>query len=172
MKWKNELENCGLTEETISHGLRNKIKDYYSMVEGINELKDSIENPTINDDVEELQTELEELQDDLMTFDNNLVRAIQIYDKNKERYAQLSKNIGKGRPRKDGQPAQVKQTQIAEPNVITKPTPQVQVQTQTQTASTQIDTKQTEEKKKTNWWLFAGAVVLAGVTFGLYKMKD
>jgi predicted nuclease with TOPRIM domain len=168
MKWKNELQQCGLTEETISHGLRNKIKDYYQMVEGINELKDSIENPSINDDVEELQTELEDLQDDLLTFDNNLVRAIQVFDKNKERYAQLSKNIGKGRPRKDGQPAQVKQNQIAEPNVVTKPTLQVQ----TQTGSTQINTKETEEKKKTNWWLFAGAVVLAGVTFGLYKMKD
>jgi predicted nuclease with TOPRIM domain len=168
MKWKNELQNLGLTEETISHGLRNKIKDYYQMVEGINELKDSIENPSINDDVEELQTELEDLQDDLLTFDNNLVRAIQVFDKNKERYAQLSKNIGKGRPRKDGQPAQVKQTQPVVASSQTKTTPQVQ------TAVTQIDTNddKTEEKKKTNWWLFAGAVVLAGVTFGLYKMKD
>jgi hypothetical protein len=167
MKWKSEMEKLGLTNETISVGLRNKIKDYYDMVEGIKELKDSIANPTLNDDVDELQEELADLQDALESYDNQLVKAVHTFDKNKEKYAELSKNLGKGRPRKDGQPAQPKQ-------VVSNPTPTptpTSTPTPNPTPTSNGDNKD-GEKKKTNWWLFGGAILLAGITFGLYKARD
>jgi hypothetical protein len=167
MKWKNELEKFGLTNETISHGLRNKIKDYYEMVEGINELRESIANPSVNDDVEELKSELVDLQESLQDYDNQLVRAVQLFDKNKEKYAQISKNLGKGRPRKDGQTTQVKA--VATPTTTTTEKPivaQPQVQAQT------VETKTEEDKKKGNWGLFFGALALGIVTFGLYKSRE
>jgi hypothetical protein len=159
MKWKQTLSQFGLTEETISHGLRTKIKDYYSIQEGIDELKESIANPTINDDVEELQDDLQDLIEALETSDGKLVRAIEVFDKNKDKYAEMQKHLGKGRPRKDGNPPQVKQVvqSVATPQVAT---PQVQ----------QVETPQVEggEKKKMSlgWMafaLFAGIVTLGAV---------
>jgi hypothetical protein len=168
MKWKNELEKFGLTNETISHGLRNKIKDYYEMVEGIKELKDSIANPTVNDDVEELQEELSDLQEALQDYDNQLVKAIQIFDKNKDKYAQISKNLGKGRPRKDGQPPKAK-----EPTPTPTPTPNpTPIVTTTNNSTPNTDENKDGEKKKGNWGLFFGALALGIVTFGLYKSRD
>lgn len=142
MKWKQTLANFGLTEETISIGLRNKIKDHYSIQEGIDELKQSIANPSINDDVEELQEDLNDLIDALEVSDEKLVRAIEVFDKNKEKYAEMSKNLGKGRPRKDGTPPQPRQPQVAQPQAQPQPQPQVaqpQVQQQSKTE---------EEKRK------------------------
>lgn len=162
MKWKSEMERLGLTNETISVGLKNKIKDYYDMLEGINELRDSIANPSINDDVEELKEELDDLQDAIESYDNQLVRAIQTFDKNKERYAELSKNLGKGRPRKDGQPAQPKQ-------VVANPTPNP---TPAPNPTPVADENKEGEKKKGSWGLFLGALALGIITFGIYKSRD
>ena len=166
MKWKSEMEKLGLTNETISVGLRNKIKDYYDMVEGIKELKDSIANPTLNDDVEELKEELADLQDALESYDNQLVKAVHTFDKNKEKYAELSKNLGKGRPRKDGQPAQPKQV-VANPTPTPNPNP-----TPAPNPTPNADGNKDGEKKKGNWGLFFGALALGIITFGIYKSRD
>lgn len=103
MKWKQQMQDFGLTEETVSIGLRNKIKDYYALVEGIEGLKESIENPSINDDVDDLQSDLESLEEAVENADRQLVKALEVYDRNKEKYAELSKNLGKGRPKKNTQ---------------------------------------------------------------------
>ena len=81
MKWKQKLAECNLTEETISAGLKSKIKDFYTLVEGIEEVEQSIQNPSLNDDVEELQEELEDLETAMENADKQLIRAIEIYDK-------------------------------------------------------------------------------------------
>jgi chromosome segregation ATPase len=163
MKWKNELDQCGLTEDNVSVGLKNKIKDYYSMVDGIEELKESIDNPTINDDVDELQEQLEDLEEALEDYDNKLVKAVQLYDKNKERYAELSKNLGKGRPRKDGLPPQTKQV-VAQ----TTPTPTTTKETH---KAIVVEEGGKDDNKSLGWIL--GTIALGVVTFGLWnKFRD
>lgn len=163
MKWKQKLAECNLTEETISAGLRSKIKDYYTIVEGIEEIEQSIQNPSLNDDVDDLQEELEDLQTAIENADKQLIRAIEIYDKNKEKYAELSKNLGKGRPRKNPiveAPKVVAQTNAAPQQPIAKPI-----------VEAAQGTVVPQEEKKSSWkWLLAIAVV-GGLTLGLVNLS-
>jgi uncharacterized protein with von Willebrand factor type A (vWA) domain len=168
MKWKQKLNEVGLTQETISHGLKNKIKDYYSILEGIDEAKQTIANPTINDDVEAIKEDLADLEEVLQDADTKLVKAIELYDKNKEKYAELSKHLSKGRPRKDGKPSE---KQVA---TTTSTEPQVQKATQPQVVTPTQEVKDEPKKKSSGWGLFVG--VLAIVTLGagamLFKNRD
>lgn len=154
MKWKQTLEGFGLFEETVSQGIRNKIKDYYTIVDGIGELEKSIENPTLNDDVDELQTDLEELNDALEEQEKVLDKAIKMFDKNKEHYANLSKNLEgrRGRPKKDAQ-------QQPQPNVA-KPTQQPNAQPNVQNVAGNVT--QEEKPKKTNIALWIVGIVIGG----------
>ena len=162
MKWQNEMESLGLNDSNISVGLKNKIKDYNDIVKYIKELKETIENPSVNDNVDELQSTLVDMEEALETADDKLVRAIQLYHKNKDKYAEMSKHLT-GRPRKDGQPR--KETQ--------KPAPAlVPVEPPVKTAPVQEEKVEEGEKKKTNWWLFGGVILLSAITFGLYKGRD
>ena len=164
MKWKQKLAECNLTEETISAGLRSKIKDFYTLVEGIEEVEQSLQNPSMNDDVDDLQDELDNLQNAMQNADKQLIRAIEIYDKNKEKYAELSKNLGKGRPRKNPiveAPKAVAQSIEAAPQQpIVKPIVE---------AAQGVVVEQ--EEKKSSWkWLLAIAVV-GGLTLGLVNLS-
>lgn len=161
MKWKQTLDGFGLTEETVSQGIRNKIKDYYTIVDGIGELEKSIENPTLNDDVDEFKTDLEELNDALEEQDRVLVKAITMFDKNKEHYAKLSQNlVGRGRPKKDAQQQQ--------PNVA-KPTPQPNAQPNVQNVAGNVT--QEEKPKKINIALWIVGIVIGGL-IGVNILKN
>jgi hypothetical protein len=169
MKWQNEMDSVGLNETNISVGLKNKIKDYNDIVKYINELKETIEKPSVNDNVDELQSTLSDMEEALETADDKLVRAIQLYHKNKDKYAEMSKNLT-GRQRKDGQPRKQTQAQPkpAEPPVNTNPAPAPAP------APVTVEEEKVEEgeKKKTNWWLFGGVILLSAITFGIYKSRD
>ena len=163
MKWKQKLAECNLTEETISAGLKSKIKDYYTIVEGIEEIEQSIQNPSLNDDVDDLQEEIEDLQTAIENADKQLIRAIEIYDKNKEKYAELSKNLGKGRPRKNPiveAPKVVAQTVAAPQQATIKPIVQ----------AAKVNVVEKEEKKSSLKWLLAIAVV-GGLTLGVVNLS-
>jgi DNA-binding transcriptional regulator GbsR (MarR family) len=154
MKWKQTLDGFGLTEESVSQGIRNKIKDYYTIVDGIEELEKSIENPTLNDDVDELKTDLEELQEALEEQEKVLDKAIRMFDKNKEHYANLSKNlVGRGRPKKDAQ--QQTQPNVAQTTTQTKAQPNVQ--------NVAGNVTQGEKPKKTNIALWVVGIVIGGL---------
>jgi len=162
MKWKQTLDGFGLTEETVSQGIRNKIKDYYTIVDGIDELEKSIENPTLNDDVEELQNDLEELQEALEEQEKVLDKAIRMFDKNKEHYANLSKNlVGRGRPKKDAQ--QQTQPNVAQTTTQTKAQPNVQ--------NVAGNVTQEEKPKKTNIGLWIVGIVIGGL-IGVNILKN
>jgi len=159
MTWREKLAECGLTQETVSNGLRSKIKDFLTLEQGYSEVQNSIDNPDMNDDVDELESDLEDIQEAMDSANKQLIRAIEIYDKNKETYAELSKNLGKGRPRK----------------VTQEPTPNnVSSQQQTQQPTQQAANGVVVEKKKSSigWLFFAGfaAVVTIGAV-NLFKEK-
>jgi phytoene/squalene synthetase len=156
MKWKQKLAECNLTEETISAGLRSKIKDFYTLVEGIEEVEQSIQNPSLNDDVEQLQEELEDLETAMENADKQLIRAIEIY-------AELQKNLGKGRPKKNPiveASKAVAQTNAASQQAVVKPIVQA-------AQGTVVE----KEEKKSSWkWLLAIAVV-GGLTLGIVNLS-
>jgi predicted nuclease with TOPRIM domain len=153
MKWKQTLDGFGLTEETVSQGIKNKIKDYYTIVDGIDVLEKSIENPTLNDDVDELQNSLEELQEVLEEQEKVLDKAIRMFDKNKEHYANLSKNlVGRGRPKKDAQ----QQTQL-----VAQTTTQTNAQPNVQNVAGNVTDG--EKPKKTNIALWVVGIVIGGL---------
>lgn len=176
MKWEKTLSNCGLTEETISIGLKTKIKEHRKIEEALDDIKDRLnDDDTDVDEVDELEEDLRELEDALEMSDNKLVRAIELYDKNKDRYAELSKNLGKGRPRKNPTPTpQPTQTQTnvqeAQPNVQ-----QTQTQAQPNVQSQNIPITPTEEvpneeKKGSGWlWKVGVAIVVGVLTLGAYN---
>jgi hypothetical protein len=159
MTWREKLAECGLTQETVSNGLRSKIKDFLTLEQGYSDVRNSIDNPSMNDDVEELESDLEDIQSAMDSANKQLIRAIEIYDKNKEKYAELSKNLGKGRPRK------VTEEPTPTPVSSQQPTPQ---------PTQQAANGAVVEKKKSSigWLFFAGfaAVVTIGAV-NLFKEK-
>ena len=166
MKWTNEMQTLGLTNETISQGLKTKIKDYHEMVDAIKELKESISNPSVNDDVDELQSDLAELENVLEDLDDTIVKSLHTFNKNKDKYAELGKKMAEGREKKK----QAKTQPKVEQSVQVQAQPQVQAKPQVQAQP--VETKTEEDKKKGNWGLFFGALALGIVTFGLYKSRE
>ena len=179
MKWKQKLEECGLTEETISQGLRTKIKDFYEIIDGIEECKKSLENPSINDDVDELRSDLEGLEESLDDADLKLVRAIEVYDRNKEKYAQISKNLSNGRPRKDGTPNAPKQQIPTQTQGQQAPKPQVAQQGgQTNelpiTPTEEVANNEVKKGSGLGWKIFVGVLAVAtlGVAIKMFKNRE
>jgi hypothetical protein len=162
MKWKKTLADCGLTEDKVSLGLKKKIKDYYEIAEGVEGLKNALTSDDLSDsERDELESDLEELSEGLEESDTQLVRAVQIYDKNKEKYAELSKHIGKGRPKKN-----------AQPNDNPQPTPQPTPQ-----PAKAEDGKEVEggEKKKSGLGFVLVAIAVGVITLGavnIFKNND
>jgi hypothetical protein len=160
MKWKNEMSSRGLNETNVSQGLKTKIKDFYELEEGIKSLKEAIDYPSVNDDVEELKADLEELEEAKIELDRKLVDAIIFFDKNKEKYAEKVQKMKEGREKKKGIA-----TSTADKKEEVKQQP-----TATATPSVQQMPKEESkegEKKKSNIgnWIFGLAI--AGLTLGL-----
>jgi len=156
MKWKAKLSELGLTEETISHGLRAKIKDYHIIENGIVKLESDMREGKYNDsDMDLAKHDLEELKTDLVDYDNSLVKAIETFDKNKDRYAANAKNL--------------KNVKKATPKVENTPTPKKEDVPLTQT-------EEVKDEKKGNsfgWVLFAvfaGVITLGAVN--ILKNRD
>jgi hypothetical protein len=167
MKWKSKLDEVGLTEQTASQGIRNKISDYNTIYNGINEVKEKIANPSVNDDVDDLQKDLIELTDALEEQDNVLIKAIALFDKNKDHYAKLGKNLADKRQQK------------AANKTVSATTPAAKVETtnvvKEQPVNAQSGGIVIEEKKKDSLsWVLLGGLALV-VTLGavnIFKNND
>jgi hypothetical protein len=158
MKWKAKLSELGLTEETISHGLRAKIKDYHIIEKGIVKLESDMREGKYNDsDMDLAKHDLQELKTDLVDYDDALVKAIETFDKNKDRYAANAKNL--------------KNVKKATPKVENTPTPTPKKEDVPLT-----ETEEVKEEKKGNsfgWVLFAvfaGVITLGAVN--ILKNRD
>ena len=167
MKWKQKLDEVGLTEQTASQGIRNKILDYNTIEDGIEELKNSIKEPTLNDDVDSLKKDLEDLTEALESQDDVLVKAITLFDKNKEHYAKLQDNLKNKRLEKGGKTSEK----------VNAPIPEIkQVEKQSNIAPILEPigvSKEVPKKDNFSWLLLAG--LAAVVTFGavnIFKNND
>lgn len=167
MKWKQQLEACGLTEATVSQGLRNKIRDVKDVESQLAQMKATLKNPSVNDDVDELEEAIGNATEDLKDLDNELVAAIKKFNDNKDKYAELAKKMKEGREKKK---AGANKPQSSEQKPAQQPAQQP-VQQQTQVAKPEIPVTPTEEikkdeKKKTNWGWVAFAVIGGILTLG------
>lgn len=165
MKWKTRLSELGLDENNVSQGLKTKIKDYYEIQNAINELKKAIANPSVNDDVNQLQEDLDECIETLETFDNKLVKDVEYYNKHKDKYADMTKKLAEGRAKKKQASGSANPTPKVEPTPQATPTPPKPKDP----IETPNDDK--KEEKKGNgfgWVLFA--VVAGVVTLGAVNL--
>jgi cell division septation protein DedD len=169
IKWKQRMNELGLTEQTVSHGLRAKIKDFNTLLEGIEEVKESIANPDINDNVDELESDLEDLEKAVESSDRMLVNAVEVFDRNKEKYAELSKNLGKGRPRKNPAPTPTPTpTPTPAPTPTPTPTPAPAPTPTPKAAEVVLD--EPKKKSSTGWFIFA--LVVGVATLGAVSLSN
>jgi hypothetical protein len=167
MKWKAKMDELGLTNETISQGLKTKIKDYYTLVDGMEEARQSLEDASEDDDIDELTDDVNELEEVVEIADNNLAKGMEVFFKNKDRYAEMSKHLSKGRPRKDGQPSVPK---VATPTPTPTPTPKPTPTPQVAASGVVVE----EKKKSSTSWILLGGLALV-VTLGavnIFKNND
>lgn len=160
MKWKSRLSELGLTEETISHGLRKKIKDYYKIQATIDELNQAIQEGDLTEEQKDsYRGDAEDLKQDLANFDKSLVADIEKFDKNKDRYAEMAKTL-KNQKNKSAEPkAQVQVNAAKEAEKKAEPVKDEQPQAQPQEAAK-------EEKKKSGFGWIAFALLAGVVTLG------
>lgn len=155
MKWKAKLSEFGLDENNVSQGLKTKIKDYYEIQNAIDELRKSLANPSINDDVDQLEDDLKECVETLEAYDNKLVKDVEYFNKHKDKYADMSKKLAEGRAKK----------KQANGGVVTKTT------STSPTTTTSTTTTENKEEKKGGgfgWVIFAVAVGV--VTLGAVNL--
>jgi chromosome segregation ATPase len=154
MSWQNKLAEIGLTEQTASASIKKKIREIKTLQEGLQEAKEALQNAD-DEDVETLQNDYEELKEAFETAEVKLIRALEVFDKNKDVYAQLSKNL---KP-KTSKKAQESSAPAPEAAPAPEPAPAV---------NTVEEVK--EPKKKSNTGLIIFGVVAAVLTLGAVNM--
>jgi len=94
MNWKKQLEKFQLNESDLSIRIKNKIKDYNGISEGIDEIKGQMDAEGISQEqADDLQGNLDSLETALNDLDESLCNDITKYNKNKEMYAEKAKNL-------------------------------------------------------------------------------
>ena len=155
MKWKQRMSELGLTEETSSHGIRAKIKDYYSIAKTIDELNEALGDDDLSDeDKENFEADLEDLKENLVNQDRLIIKALEDYDKNKERYSKAAQNL-KPKTKKTAEVTVNQQPAQAKPQSTPAPEP------------VKAEVVEPEKKKSGYGWLvfavLAGVVTLGAV---------
>jgi chromosome segregation ATPase len=160
MKWKSRLDELGLDVNNVSQGLKTKIKDYYDIQSGITELERRIENPSVNDDVDQLQEDLEECEETLEALDDKLVKDVEYYNKHKDKYAEMTKKLAEGRAKKKQASGGVTPTST--------PTKNEPPKTKDPLVTSNDDKKEEKKGSGFGWVLFA--VVAGVVTLGAVNL--
>ena len=155
--WKQKLEELGMTESELSKGIKKKIADYNTIYGAVKEVSESLKNAE-EDETEELESQLSELKEGLTEANDDLVRSIETYHKNKDAYKAKVERMNAGRKSKAPTTAAA-----AEPTPAAAPTPAAESKPAETVQAKVIDEG---EKKKGNalfWILGAAAAVIVGV---------
>jgi cell division septation protein DedD len=156
-KFQEKLAELNLSEDALSKRIRDNINAFRKLDEAINGVKESIGETQDESEKEDLESELEELVQSLDEVDNKLVTDIIKFDKNKEHYAKLSKNLNKG----GGTPKATTPKATSTPKATT-PTP----------TPTPTPNNDASPKKKSNWgWVALGLVVLVATAGAVNVMN-
>jgi hypothetical protein len=156
-KFQEKLAELNLSEDALSKRIKDNINAFRKLDEAINGVKESIGETQDENEKEDLESELEELVQSLDEVDNKLVTDIIKFDKNKEHYAKLSKNLNKG----GGTPkATTPKATSTTPTPTPTPTPN------------QTPNNDAPPKKKSSWgWVALGLVVLVATAGAVNVMN-
>lgn len=177
MTWKEKLASLGLTEETVSAGLRKKIAAYLKGESTLERLRtDAADESLSDDDREELEETAASYETVLFESEEALCAAIDSWYKNKDRYAEMAKHLKRStasKPTAEPQaPAQTTTTE--EPRDTARQEPAQATPTATGTDTPAADPvkegDKKDEKKGSNMGLWlTGAVLL--LTGGVVYLK-
>lgn len=163
MKWKNELSKSGLTEATLSQGLKKKVRDYYSIEKAIAVTKQDIADSDDDEQIEALKGDLSDFEESLEVLDEAISNGIVSYLENKDKYAEIGKKMKEGRDKKKSGGAVATATKSDAPAPTPTPAP---APTPAPTNDKKEESKEGEKKKSNVGGIIFG-LVIAGLTLGL-----
>jgi uncharacterized coiled-coil protein SlyX len=123
-KFEKKLTELNLTEKTISHGLRAKIADYRKSEGLLKDIKQRLKSGDYEeeDEKEELKEQFSNLEGALDGLDEEIIRHLIKFDKNKDKYAQMGEKL-KNSSKKSATPAEPTPNPTPTPEPEPEPTP-------------------------------------------------
>jgi len=165
MEWKQKLAELGLTETTVSKSIKAKIKDFYTLQDALAQTKQKLENPSDDDEIDELEADLNEYQESIEICSEDIYKSLESWDKNKDVNAERVRKMKEAKDRKAQQNGGGYQEPKAAQGVQTasnKPTPTAPPIAPP--TAPPADNKDGEKKKSGFGWmaftLLAGVVTL------------
>lgn len=166
MKWKSKMQTLGLDESSLSVRIKKNIKDYYSLIEGLNEAKAEINNDNLSqEEVDSAQDTIDELTNAVSIADNNLANDIEKYHKNKDLYDKRTSYLNNSAKKTSNAPAQ---TQTAKSGIAVAGV--TATNTKPQSTAPQGEVKKSGLGK----WLLGGVLVVltGGAILNYMKNND
>jgi TolA-binding protein len=167
MKWKQKLSELGLTETTASKSIKSKIKDFYTLDSEIARLKESLQNPSDDDDVDEMESELNEYEESIGILDEDIYNALVDYDRNRDANAERVRKMQEGKARKAAQGGQVAQPKAHTPASPAQK-PASPAQNPAPVVKTDANNEGEGEKKKSSFGWMAFTLLAGVVTLGAW----
>lgn len=182
-KFEKKINELNLEKGKLSKALNQNIKDFEILEQSLSGLRAELRQAEASEDDEEidrLNQEVEELEGELINFDEVLVQKVQSYSDNYDSYQTRVKKMEEARKAKAAAkatptPTPTPDTTIA-PVATTKSTPaleQITAPTNEPNPTPKVEEKEEkkEEKKETNWLLW-GALGVAGIFVGINLFKN
>jgi DNA-binding transcriptional MerR regulator len=161
------LEELGLTQEELSQSLRDQIKAFNKLKKAYEDALAELEE-YVEEDRDELQTSLNETLAMLEDRDDELVKKLRNWFKNKDIYAKNAENLKQSRDAKAAANSGVPPTTQAPP-----PTTEAPIVPPTTEAPKANDGNNDKDGKGSSifWWVLVGAVAIGTVGAVILKKK-
>lgn len=177
-KFEKKINELNLEKGKLSKTLNQNIKDFEVLEESLKGLRAELRQAEASQDdeaIERLNQEVEELEGELINFDEILVDKVQNYADNYDSYQLRLKKMEEGRkakaaakatPAPQSEPAPAA---VATPKAPSEPIAPQSEPTPAPTPAPKVEEK--EEKKETNWLLW-GVLGVAGIFVGINLFKN
>lgn len=172
-KFEKKINELNLEKGKLSKTLNQNIKDFEVLEQSLKGLRAELRQAEASEDDEEidrLNQEVEELEGELINFDEVLVDKVQNYADNYDSYQLRLKKMEEGRKAKaaakTSSESELTPAPIATPKPASEPTA---ASVNDPTPTPKVEEK--EEKKETNWLLW-GVLGVAGIFVGINLFKN
>jgi outer membrane biosynthesis protein TonB len=172
-KFEKKLKELGLTEEKVSNGLRKKIASFRENESILDEISSRLKSPDFSEEEKEkIKEDYNSLESVLDEWDTNLVNDVIKFDRNKDKYAEMGKNL---KPRQKKNATGTKQDEPA-PAPAPAPQPEPEPQPEPQPKPEPQPEPQAEpqkEKSDTASWILGGLLLVlsGGLVYKFMKNK-
>lgn len=108
MLWKEKLNQLGFTEETAPNMVKKAIKELRSFEKGLESVNAKLSKGGLSERrVAELEEEAETYRSAIEGQDGVICRKIEVWDKNKEKYAELGKRLSPKKKQSSNEPPEI-----------------------------------------------------------------